>query len=411
MARRPARPVAMGAATVCLLVQMGTAVAQKEPSEDLQALDWDKPVWCLFDGKGSAIFAQCDTKTKVCLFHRGCFGDSQDEECRPLDRLKTCEEPEPNHRFEALVKHGMTFVPAIAETPPGWTRDASGRVFQTEFDMNRRVWLGGRWTPSYAPRGREQLGRAVIETGIRGEVLSYDTRSRYRFRALVGEVALNPLSVDATLFRFDTSHESETPFVRMTTFWPDPARHDLYLNVGWWTDVMGVEHRPRDSVDETHLRFVAAGTTLDLWHSADLASFFRLRLGGAFDDLYLRGGEVNHRLALTPLSALEADVIFDEGGMHRLTASTGYQAPLVWKTDANPPQLVHRFINSLAYEVIWLAINDQPVTFRLSADGGYRNDVLPEAAGWEIGGGAGLRINFWAPPPSQDDRERVQEER
>ena len=411
MARRPARSVVMGATTVCLIVQAGAAVAQDESTEEPKALDWNRPVWCLFDGKGSALFAQCDAKTKVCLFHRGCFGGTQDERCRPLDRLKTCEEPEPDHRFEALVERGMTFVPAIAEAPPGWTRDASGRVFQTEFDMNRRVWLGGRWAPSYAPRGREQLGRATIETGIRADVLSHDTRSRYRLRALVGEIALNPLSVDAMLLRFDTSHESETPFVRLTTFWPEPQRHDLYLNVGWWTDVMGVEHRPRDSVDETHLRFVAAGPTLDLWHSADLASFFRLRMGGAFDDLYLRNSDAGHRLALTPLGALEADILFDDGGMHRLTAASGYQAPVVWETETSSPQLVHRFINNLAYEVIVLAINDQPVTFRLSAEGGYRSDVLAQAAGWEIGGGAGLRINFWAPPPSQDDRERIQEGR
>ncbi|MBW2455902.1 MAG: hypothetical protein JRI68_15405, partial [Deltaproteobacteria bacterium] len=253
--------------------------------------------------------------------------------------------------------------------------------------------------------------RAVIETCIRGEVLSHDTRVRYRFRGLVGDVAINPLSVDATLFRFDTSHESATPFMRLTTFWPEPKRHDLFLNVGWWSDVMGVEHRPRNSADETHLRFVAAGATLDLWHNDDLSSFFRLRLGGAFDDLYLRNQAVDHRLAITPVGALEADVIFDEAGMHRLTATSGYEAPAAWESDDSPPELFHRFHNTLAYEVIVLAINDQPVTFRLSAEGGYRSDVLEEARGWEVGGGAGLRVNFWAPPPSYDDRERIEEVR
>jgi len=388
------------------------AEPDEEQEHEPERMRWDRPVLCLFDGKGEPIYAQCDAARKRCLFHRGCFGKTKGELCKPLERMKPCEEPAPDRRYEQLMANGTEFVPAIAEAPPGWRRDEAGRVFQTDFDMNRRVWLGGRWEPSYGPASQERLGRAVVEMGIRAEMLSQDTRSRYRFRALVGQVALNPLGVRGTAFRFDSSHESETPFLRFSTFWPEPRRHDLFLNVGWWVDVIGLEHRPRGTHDETHVRFAGAGGTWDLWHSSDMTSYFRLRLGAAFDDLYVKSAEHRHRLALTPVAALEADVIFDEAGMHRLTIASGYDTPVAWfEGEAGPPTFTQRFINSLAYETIVLAVNDQPITLRISGEGGYRDDVIEDAAGWEVRGGAGLRINFWAPPPDDDDRRRIAEVR
>ena len=278
--------------------------------------------------------------------------------------------------------------------------------------MNKRVWLGGRYAPTFGSSSDPDLGRAAIESGIRGEMLSYDTRSRYRFYALEGELMLNPLQVQATLFRFDQSKEAATPFLRLTTFWPEPQRHDGYLNVGWWAEVMSVSYRPRRSEDETHLRFVGVGPTLDFWHSRDMSSWLRLKVGGALEDLYLDREGQGHRLALTPQAMLDTDVLFDQAGMYRLTVASGYEAPLVFLQGSDaPPTLHHRFRNLLAYEMIVLAINDQPLSLRLHAEGGYRDDLVEEASGWELRAGAGLRVNFWVPPPSAEDHRRIEEKR
>ncbi|MCA9620677.1 MAG: hypothetical protein KC731_16755 [Myxococcales bacterium] len=375
----------------------------------------DTPIQCIQDHEGKLLYVQCDPATNTCLFHDGCApraeGAPESAVCKPLERLVPCTE-DASVLWEDLVARGTKLVPAIAPTPPGWMRDERGRVFQTHFDMNRRLWLGGRWEPSFSSRGGGLLGRAVIETGFRADVLSEDTRKRYRFRALTGEVTLNPLGVRATAFRFDSSSEADTPFLRFTTFWPEPARHDSFLNVGGWVEVMTIDYRPRQTDRELHMRFVAGGPTLDLWHSLTMASFVRLRMGAAFDDLRQNGEAGHDHLAATPLGAIEADLTLDRKGMHRLVIGTEYEVPLVWRNGtAEPPTLTHRFLNSFSYEPILLAINDQPLSLVLSTTGGYRSDLPDQHRGWEIRGGLGLRINFWVPALDANDGERVRRER
>ncbi len=407
--QRQAFAVGAMAAWAALGLVARSAHGQHEPpatEPDRPQLRWDEPIQCLTNRSGQTIHAQCDDDRKVCLFHDGCFPGTSAARCRKLRKLKPCTSADQS--YDQLVAKGMRFVRASAEAPPGWERDERGRVFQTHFDMNRRIWLGARWLPTVGPSDeRREIGRVGFETGLRAELLSEDTRTRHRFRALEGEVTLNPLTVDATLFRYDSSRQLEHPLVRLTTFWP-PERHDLYLNVGWWNEVMSVRFRPRASQDETHLRFAAAGLTTDLWHSADLADYLRLRAGMAFEDLYLGRDDIDHRLAMTPLAHLESDVIFDPQGMHRLTVATGYEAPLVWHDDGRSlPAFRHRFLNALAYELMVLAVNDQPLTVRASAQGGYRTDLVEEANGWEIASGLGLRMNLWAPAPDPEDQARI----
>ena len=114
-------------------------------------------------------------------------------------------------------------------------------------------------------------------------------------------------------------------------------------------------------------------------------------------------------MALTPLAGLEAEFVFDDAGLHRLSVASGYEAPLVFRDGTrSAPTFSHRFLSSAAYEMILIAINDQPISLRLGVDGGYRNDVVAAHAGWEVRGVAGLRINFWAPAPDADDKRRIQ---
>lgn len=398
-----ARGVLGAVAGLCLLWP-AAALAEDRPQ-----LDWDEPVWCLDDDEGVTFHLQCDDKR--CLYHDACL-QPRGKVCRPMERILSCSVAPEGTTLASLKQKGRTMEPARGEAPPGWSRDGNGRVFQTEFDMNNRVWLGGRWSPVFASGDGRHVGRAAFEAGIHAELLSDDTRVRHRFRALEGEVRLNPLGVDVTAFHYDTSHESELPLTRVTTFWPRPRRHDVYLNIGWWVDSVGLQHRPRNSHHETYLRFIATGSSLDLWHDLAMSSFVRVRTGAAMDDLMLTREGIHHRVALTPISALEAEVLLGDAGQHRVTLETAYEAPIVWRDGANAkPSWTHRFDAELAYEVIAIAINDQPISLRLDGGGGYRNDVESAYSGWELRGGVGARVNFWAPAPSVSDAKRLHEMR
>jgi hypothetical protein len=382
-------------------------------------MSWDLPITCLTDAYGEVFLRyQCPTAPAegedaiVCLYSdaRELLDDGTDG--ADLERVQPCSYTYtiPSGglaEFLALrLPEGSRLDPGVAEAPSGWRRDERGRVMQVNFDLYRRVYLGTRWIPALLSPGGMELGRVGLEFGSRIEVLSDDLRTRYRVQALTGEVLLNPLGVTGTLLRFDASRDAVDPLLRITTFWGTPARHDLFADVAGWLDVLGVEYRPRNSSDEIQLRFLAGGFTWDLWHSADMYSFVRLRAGGAFEDLYLDRDGVDNRVALTPLAALEGDFTFDRDGFHHLTFVSAYEAPFVWREDTGAlPTFTQRFTNEVAYEVIFLAINDQPLTLRLAVGGGYRDDVESPAQGWELTAGAGLRFSFWVPA-----REEVSEE-
>lgn len=364
---------------------------------------WDREVWCLIDNDGRGIRAQCSDPSedgeRVCLWSSDCVKGTRGSRCQPLERVNQCRLPGRRQHltYEGLRGAGFRFVEAIAEAPPGWMRDARGRVFQYNFDLNRRVWIGTRWHYSHRAPDSDELGRIALSSGLRAEVLSSSMRWRYRYHAMLADVYLNPLQVTGTLLRVDTSHESNTPLFRITTFWPDPERHDTYLNLGWWGELGSIEHSPRGSAQDTMIRIAAGGATLDLWHNPDLSSFVRLRSGVGIDELVLRGPEeVQGRVAITPMVYAEGDTTFDRDGFHHLTVGSGFEAPFIMR-DGEDPLATYRFKNEVAYEVIMLAINDQPLTLRATVGGGYRDDVLSSASGWEVNAGIGLRISLWAP--------------
>ncbi|MEJ7734892.1 MAG: hypothetical protein WKG00_37605 [Polyangiaceae bacterium] len=296
-----------------------------------------------------------------------------------------------------MSSDGVASAAPAEETPAGYFRDTSGRLMQTEFDMNRRFWIGGGWAPVFSQHGGRNLARGVLEIGARSDVVSDAWRGR--FRVLEGEAMLAPLEARGFVLRYDESRESQTPFLRNTTFWHEPVRHDVYLNVGFWGDVMGAELRPRGSEDEASLRFVGIGGTWDMWHDRELEDYLRVRVGGAIDDRLGSFAEDDPGgVAITPLARLEADVIIDRAGYHRVSGDVGIETPVFMEQNV-ARRVRRRFGGSLGYEMVFLAVNDQPISLRLAGTGGYRDDLArSELHGWEVGGVASLRINLWAPP-------------
>jgi len=312
---------------------------------------------------------------------------------------------------EEPALEGATERPVVEAPPPGFFRDVDGRVFQVGFDLNQRFWLGLGYRHLFFEDASDGGGLA-LDLGFRVDSLSGDTRKKTRWRVL--EMDFVPttkgrLRLEGSLMRFDTSTIGDRPFLKLTTFVGGPARHDLYLQGGWWMDLLGLEYRQRHGVtpsDETRLRFGAVGVHWDLWQDADLTSYVRLKVGGAVDSRF--ADEEVAKVSLTPVAALEGEVTFDDAGFHHLTFGSSAELELGPMTrGALDPKW--RFDNRLAYEVIALAIDDQPISLRLGGRATHREGVV-DGGGWELAAEASLRMSFWVPPrdlAARDEARRV----
>lgn len=356
---------------------------------------WDRPVTC---GQlpatpqipSGAYRIQCDAEKKLCLVSSLYELDSSGAETRePLARANRCTPS--RDEVERRTREGYRFVMAIPESPPGWIRDERGRVMQFNFDLNRRVFLGA----GIAPLAGDplQLNRLSADSGIEVEWPGEEEKTLYRLHALETELNLgSSFSAESVLLRYDWSHARQTPLVRITTFFGTPRRHDLTLDVGGWLEGMHLDSLRRGEQTATFLTLGAAQATVDLWHSRDLSSFVRLRGGGGVE-----WDVVNHFTAFKPQLACDGDLTLDADGFHHLRFAaeaerliTGTEVP---GRPLNPTRLRLR----AGYEVIAIAINDQPLTLVLEGRGTWRDDVPDVLPAWEWSARAGLRFSFWAP--------------
>lgn len=402
-------------ATVAGVATNGSAARADAPAP-MPTLDPKAPVLCVDDPRGVPVRLQCDTLATgvgTCWVAPACAQGMEgvtSATCQTIDRARYCDYAADRTYADITADHRV--VPARADVERGFYRDVDGRVFQIGFDLNERFWLGARWLGTWSGRegGGHDLDGVGFDLGLRADVLTDNGQTKTRYRFLETDLTLSPFTVRASFLRFDTSNDGGEPFMRVTTFVGEPARHDVYLTAGWWGDLLAVEHRPRASEDDTFLRIVAAGVTWDLWHDADMTSYLRLRGGAALDDLFHAGED--SRIAVTPLAYLEGDFTLDDRGFHHLTLSSGYEA--VYSDPDGSGHLVgaKRFVNEVAYELVLVAINDQPLTLRAAVSGGYRDDVAdPQKTGWELAATAGLRFSLWAPPRDLDARDEALERR
>jgi len=291
--------------------------------------------------------------------------------------------------------------------PEGFYRDAQGRVMQVSFDFGRRLWLGVGYAPHRTPAGDTEISPAAFDFGIAYDTLSESGQTRERYTVLDGQVRLHSFGLDVTGFRYDLSHRYDHPILRITTFVREPERHDLYLNVGLFGELLHFETAPRGIEGEQSLTLGTLQATLDLWQSEDLRSYVRVRVGPGVEMRMGPWGDETRYVGLLPQATLEGNVILGQRAMQRLNfrvrgdllRSATWQAqplPGDWTAAADA-----------AYEAILVAINDQPVSFRLAASAYLRDDTRQVVAGLPASrvlawtGTAGIRMAFFSPPVPQ----------
>lgn len=354
-----------------LLAATGPTLVVEPLSPELQ-LAWDRPVSCLTDpGSGRRLRLQCDRATSTCLVTGELELDAAGGETpQPLQRAQGC-----STEISPAEVVGFRLREAVAEVEPGWHRDERGRVMQLNFDLHRRIWLGGG-AGLPLPDGRV-TGEA--EVGIRIDDDSNGGRTLHRWRLLEGR--LDPVRgrADALLLGWDYSEVREEPALRITTFLGKPRRFDIDANLGFWTEAGRLE---AVAGEPTRLTLFAANPTLDLWRSPELDSYLRLRAGAAVG----RQLENNHT-ELAPGVSVDLEAILDRNGFHRLFATATAERWYSREELPTGPGLR----GEAGYELILLSVNDQPVSLVL--DGRARRDD----AGLEYGAHAGLRVSLWAP--------------
>jgi hypothetical protein len=298
-----------------------------------------------------------------------------------------------------------TAPPEATPVPWGFYRDGQGRVMQVSFDLGRRVWLGAAYAPRRRPTGAMEVAPAAFEFGATYEDLSADGLTRYRWHVMEGEARVNPYGLDVTAVRFDLSHRYDRPLVRITTFFGEPERHDLYLNVGLFSETMHLENAPRGIDGERSLTLGNLQATLDLWQSGDMRSFVRLRAGPGVEMRFGPWREEARYVGFLPQATLEGNMVLGKRAFHQL----GFRVrgdllrSLSWESRALPGNWIADA--QATYEFILIAINDQPVSLRLAGAARVRDDAtvrIPAAGvtlpGWEWQGTAGFRMSFFSPP-------------
>jgi hypothetical protein len=366
------------------------------PEEPRPALRYDQPILCTRlpatrQVPSGEYRMQCDPVTRRCLIAPANELDGGGQETdRPLLRTSYCDRSEVD--ADSRVHDGYRFVPALAESPPGWYRDEQGRVMQFNFDLHRRVYLGGAWAPLLSQGDSVVTDRIRVDFGIQTEFLGDEDHRVNRLSLLETELFLGKPSLDVTLVRYDFNVERTVPLFRITTFFGKPRRFDIGLNLGAWVEALHQETIERDDEELSLLTWAAVHGTLDLWHSPDLVSFVRLRAGPSIERDRTHG--VN---TLVPTAALEGDLTLDTDGFHHLIFGVEAEKVLLADPIDGRPLRPERMKMRAGYELILLAINDQPVSVLLDGRGTWRNDIPHVAGKWEWSANAGLRVSLWAP--------------
>ena len=366
----------------------------------------DRPVYCVPDRDGVIWRIQCDEESKVCLFAHNKELDSRGQPVKSLERAKHCA-PNVELSRDALRAQGYRLVFGRADIPYGWTRDDRGRAFQINFDLRRRLYLGVAYAPILAQgigdRDQTAKKRVAIDFGLfRYEYWGGESHpTRHRLRLVEGEISVDPFSANVALLRYDSSHRFHRPLLRLTTFFGKPRRHDVFANIGVWFEGMRIESHQNEVADSNFWKFGNLQATVDLWQSNNLDSFFRLRSGLVFERLYSDdngGGTDPDRSAIAWASVVELDTIIDQAGFHNVSAQASYEIPRYFERQPNLGRLARRMRGEVTYEVVVLAINDQPITARLAIAAERRNDIPGLDDRWSLSVAAGLRFSLWAPP-------------
>jgi hypothetical protein len=385
---------------------LGVAWISPAHAEDLPQLQWDQPIRCIRKKGEEVVRVQCENKGGQ---YRCLVAPNQMTYGGELQEIKDCPTTEEPEAYQKLVASGARMIPAIAETPPGYARSESGRAFQVKFDLLNRVYVGVSWVPTFQrPDARISspasfpFGRAQAEAGLNISVLSPRGRSRHDMRILEGTATFSDLELRGLLFSYDYQHEHRRPAFWISTFFGKPRVYDVTPAMGWGFRLLNINDRPPAFRNTLDIEYAEAHLSWNPWQSNDMYSHLRIEAGADFGEYWPDRGEIKNGLKTGRLyagfsSAIRSRFSLGEGGLHYIFLDVNYLRPTVFNGEVSA-EAINRVNASLTYEGILIAINDQPLSFRMAAIGSANDDPSTQARNVELRFTAGLRFSFWAPP-------------
>ncbi len=271
--------------------------------------------------------------------------------------------------------------------------DKKGKLYQDTFNLNQRFYIGPKWAPAYNAFANIVSDNISLSFGYEAFYLNLNNTNKYQFKMFQGNVDLNPLFFDITLFEFDKTHIQVSPLFWITTFLGQPKRYDFEPDGGWGLKVGRVQYHPLQSKKYSHLEAASFYIPVPLWQGVDMMSFFRLRLGVGCGGLF---DEKNETLdyEVLPKVALDAHFILDKKGWHNLKIG----AEAVFPYNLTKEKQFFTAEASASYEFIFMRISEQPVSLFLQTTAQYRNDIPDSKENWQVKGLAGINFSFDVPP-------------
>ncbi|MBK8251379.1 MAG: hypothetical protein IPK82_01760 [Polyangiaceae bacterium] len=390
---------ASGTALVCALVAIPAR------ADGVPQLAWDKPVRCLTDNNGKVVRVQCETKgdQTECL-----VTPNESKYGGEIDRAKPCDTVEPEGAYERLAKDGTKFTPALAEAPPGYARAATGKAYQVKFDLLNRVYLGASWVPTFQLNAEtlkspaDAFARGQAEMGIHISVLSHKGRSRHDIRILEGTATFADLELRGLLFAYDYQHVHRRPAFYLTSFFGQPRLYEVAPPLGWGFRVLRVADRPPAFKNTLDMEFAEAHLAWNPWQSEDMYNHVRIQAGLDIGKFWQDRQELSKGIGTgTWYAGFNADasvrLALGDSGLHYTLIEFNYSRPN-YLEGPKAGEGANNFTLKASYEGIFVAINDQPLSFRVTAEGASREDPFTGQRNMEVRAMAGLRFSFWAPP-------------
>jgi hypothetical protein len=389
---------------------LGIALAPAARADEIPQLRWDRPVRCMQGPDGKSIRVQCDDDLRptTCL-----VAPNQSAEGGELNRVAECITVGDAGAYAKLGATGAHLATAIPEAPPGFSRDARGRAYQTKFDLLDRVYVGLGWAPLPFVRGDagsgfnvNNLNRWEAELGMDASVLSFHGRSRHDFQVLQGTATFRDFHFNGLVFAYDYQQVHRRPAFWVTTFFGKPRLYPVAMPLGWGFRFFNVEDRPPAAPTTLDMEFLEAHISWNPWQSPDMYSRIRLEAGGDLgkawaDRTQVANGLGTGRTYAGFTSALRSRFTLGEGGLQYVFADLAYLRPYLLPQGALLVQPINRVKAQLAYERVLIALNNQPLSLRVAASGAVRDDLpggMLNVRNVEIAANVGARISFWAPP-------------
>jgi hypothetical protein len=229
--------------------------------------------------------------------------------------------------------------------------------------MWKRFYIGAGWQPAFDPKQKtHSTNRLRLESGLIASWMDTEDRTRHTIRTLEGSVVLQDMTLDGQLFRYDLKHSSPRPLMRFTTFFGTPRRYDSNVDVGFGMRLLGVHRRVHRTDDLTEIEYGEAHGSWSIWQSSDLLSYVQLTAGAFAGELRDTSEQSSVSTFFAPESTFSFNFAVDKAGFHQISGEGKASLP-TFTSGATK----RRAGANLGYEVIFLAINDQPLSLDSTA--------------------------------------------